>query len=958
MCKLRNCSHLGGFKGLGLKGLSEAMATTSPTVPTGSMYRLPRNVWPLHYDLELTPDFEKLTFFGSVAIDIDVRPSNQGEGGVSSITLNANHLTIGEATAVDPSGTVLNGTVTLDSKLQRATISFAGVLGAGKWKLKMGFAGELNDELKGFYRSVWTDDAGKDHVIATTQFEATDARRAFPCFDEPEMKATFAVAMNIPHDYTALSAMSVESIATMSVSAPAGLQGLHGTHSDGTGTSDGDHGQLLKRVQFATTPLMSTYYLAFMAGELESGGTVEVNGKKLGFYSTPGKSHQLAFAKQIAAFSLSTYESYFGIPYYGGDKIDFIAVPDFAAGAMENLGCIIYRETDLLADEKTATQGELERVAHVVAHELAHMWFGDYTTMKWWNGLWLNESFATYMENKVVDMWKPEWHTWDSFAGSRASAFGLDQLNSTHAIEVPVENPFQIDEIFDLISYEKGCSVLRMLEQYIGADAFQRGVQIYLSKHGLSNTETYDLWDALEAGCHELKVNVPVRTLMDKWVFTSGHPVVSVSESSMPGFIDLAQSEFKVLRESDNVSASLWPIPVVLRAKTRKGVVEQKVHFRERQQTVYVGEGVEWVVVNAGGNGFYRVNYSEALVKGILANKQTVMTEVDRYNLLNDSWSLVRARLVSLVDYLKLVEHFTDETDPQIWSKIIGSLNYVHSVVEGPARAAVENKLRHLLKPLLKRLGFVTQPGESVKVTDLRISVISALGTTAKHKSVIAKAKEMYAAWKVDPTSVDSNVFSAMVYVLAESGDEELYKEFNALRLKAPTPQDTERFMYALTSFTPKELVAANIALALSGELRVQDGAYFLASLLGNEDGAQAAWDAIKANWEKINTMWPAHSVSAIFGYLSSLDSVEQEVDVKAFFAAHPVEGGQMKLTQGLEKLRINVLLRQTVDHKVMQHLLPTATETCVAPNPVETGEVAAPVQIASVPDATGHSGE
>lgn len=935
MCKFRNCSLAGNHKHLGAS-LMGFVADGGESVPTGSQYRLPRNVWPLHYELELTPDFEHLSFFGNVAIDVDVREA----AGVSSITLNANHLAIGKATAEDVNGTVLNAQVSLDPVLQRVTLSFAGLLGAGKWKLKLGFAGELNDELKGFYRSIWTDEAGKQHVIATTQFEATDARRAFPCFDEPEMKATFKVALNVPHDYTALSAMRVESVSTMSVSAPAGLAGATGNTA--MLHDHGDHSQLLKRVEFATTPLMSTYYLAFMAGEFESGGSITVNGKELGFYSTPGKSHQLNFAKQIAAFSLTTYESYFGIPYYGGDKIDFIAIPDFAAGAMENLGCITYRETDLLCDEATATQGEKERVAHVVAHELAHMWFGNYTTMKWWNGLWLNESFATYMENKVVDMWKPEWHTWDTFAGSRASAFGLDQLNSTHAIEVAVENPFQIDEIFDLISYEKGCSVLRQLEQYIGAAAFQRGVQIYLGKHGLSNTETHDLWDALEAGCHEMKVNVPVRDFMDKWVFTSGHPVVTVATSSMPGFIELSQAEFKVLREGENLSASLWPIPIVLKAKTRSGVIDQKFLFNERKQTVYIGEDVEWVVVNAGGNGFYRVNYSEALLKGIIANKKTVMTEIDRYNLLNDSWALVRSRLVGIVDYLKMVEHFTDEQDPQIWSKIIGSLTYVHGVVEGPARAAVESKLRHLLKPLLEKLGYAGVAGESVKVADLRASVISALGTTGKHTSVIAKAKEMYASWKKDPTSVDSNVFASMVYVLAENGDAELYKEFNDLRVNAATPQDCNRFMYAMTSFTAPDLVAANIKLALSGELRVQDAAYFLASLLGNEQGAQATWDAIKANWDKINQMWPAPSVAAIFGYLSSLDSVEQEADVKAFFASHAVKGGQMKLTQGLEKLRINVLLRQTVDGKLTQHLLPVAQETCVAPNPIETAAPAA----------------
>jgi len=921
MCKFRNCNHSSRSLSLGFK----AEAVSGTQIFPGTEYRLPQAVWPLHYEIELTPDFEHFTFHGQVAIDVDVRQAT------SQITLNARELKLGKAVVESADGTSLNGTVALDEELERAVISFNGTLGKGKWRLKVPFTGILNDELKGFYRSTWTDAEGKTHVIATTQFEATDARRAFPCFDEPEFKATFKVVLYVPHDYTALSAMRPVSISTMSVSAAPAELALHG-HGDAVEPG------LLKRVEFGTTPLMSTYYLAFMAGEFESGGTVMVNGKELGFWSIPGKSGQLKFAKGIAAFALAHYERYFNIPYYGGDKIDFIAIPDFAAGAMENLGCITYRQTDLLIDETTATQGELERVAHVVAHELAHMWFGDFTTMKWWNGLWLNESFATYMENKTVDLWRPEWKTWDTFARSRASAFGLDQLHSTHAIEVPVENGKQIDEIFDLISYEKGCSVLRMLEQYIGADAFRLGVQKYLHKHALSNTETHDLWDALEAACHEAGVDVPVRKLMDAWVFTSGHPVVTVSEGSMPGFIELSQKEFKVLNEEGTKqSNSLWPIPMVIKAATRDGEVERKLLFSGRNETVYVGEDLKWVVINAGGDGFFRVTYDTKLLGRVLANKATAMTQVDRYNLVNDAWACVRARLVTIEDFVRMVDHFGDETDANIWRRITGSLGYVYGVVDGQVKAAVQAKVVALLKPMLKKLGYAAAPTDGVKEKALRTTVIGALGTTGHHKPVIDKAAEMFAAWKKDPTSVDSNVFATMVYVLAENGGTELYKEFDGLRQNAATPQDAQRFMFALTSFTKPAETKANLDLVLSGKLRVQDASSFLSSLLGNEDAAHATWQAIKDNWDKITKMWPPHSVAYLFDSLSTLDTPELEADVRAFFAAHPVEGGQMKLAQGLEQLRINVLLRATVDDKLKQYLLPTQTENCTAPNPPES---------------------
>jgi puromycin-sensitive aminopeptidase len=890
----------------------------SQAVLLGSEFRLPKKVVPVHYEIDITPDFQNLTFRGTVTIDVHVKEP------VSNIALNAHQLTIGEVAVEDiNSSTSFAGSVSLDKKLQRANIALQGTVGPGRWRIKMAFAGVLNDELKGFYRSVWKDKSGVEHIIATTQFEACDARRAFPCFDEPSFKATFKVVLNIPHDYTALSAMRDVSVSTMSVPAAPSL----GVQEDSA---------LLKRVEFATTPKMSTYYLAFVAGEFECGGSVWANGKELRFWSTPGKSHQLNFAKGIAAFALKRYEEYFGIPYYGGDKIDFIAMPDFAAGAMENLGCIIYRETDLLADEATATQKELERVAHVIAHELAHMWFGDYVTMDWWNGLWLNESFARYMENKIVDEWKKEWLTWEGFAPSRVTAFNLDQLHSTHAIEVKVENALQIDEIFDAISYEKGASVLRMLEQYIGELAFQRGVQIYLQAHALGNTETHDLWDALEAGCHETGVDIAVRKIMDAWVFTPGHPVITVNQSKLAGFIELSQKEFKLLHQGSDTneeSPVLWPIPITLKAKTRDGVVEQKFIFDEKTSTVYIGEGVEWVVVNANGSGFYRVLYSAPLAAALVANKKQVMTEVDRYNFLNDSWACVRARLISMLDYLKICEQFIDEEDNKIWGLILQPLNYLHSVSAGPVKAAIEAHLRQLLVPILNRVGMETKAGESVKVTDLRKQVMFTLGTTGKDTvmqcwPVLEKAREMYAQWKVDPASVDSNVFANMVYVLAENGDKALYDEFNALRLSAKTAQDQSRFLRALASFKDGELITATINLALSGEIRVQDAASFFASMLSSDVSCLEAWQATKDNWDKITAMWPEHSVPAIFGSLTSLDTPELEADAIDFFTKkHKIEFGQMKLAQGLEKLRINVLLRQAVEadsEKLAQYLLPS----------------------------------
>ena len=357
--------------------------------------------------------------------------------------------------------------------------------------MSLRFRGCLNDKLRGFYRSTFTDDDGVEQVIATTQFEATDARRAFPCWDEPDLKAVFAITLVVDDDLHAVSNAAIESDEVL----------------------DGQ-----RRVRFADTMTMSTYLVAFIVGPLEVTEPVDVDGTPLRLVCPPGKLHLTAFALEVAEFSLRYFADYFGIPY-PGDKIDLVAIPDFAFGAMENLGCVTFRETLLLVDPEHATQAELQNVADVIAHELAHMWFGDLVTMKWWNGIWLNEAFATFMEMKATDAFRPEWERWVSFGLARSTAFDTDALQTTRPIEYPVVSPADAEGMFDVLTYEKGAAVVRMLEQYLGEDAFRAGIRHYLANHQYGNTETTDLWDAIEEATGE-----PVRRIMDSWIFQGGHP--------------------------------------------------------------------------------------------------------------------------------------------------------------------------------------------------------------------------------------------------------------------------------------------------------------------------------------------------------------------------------------------------------------------------------------------------
>jgi puromycin-sensitive aminopeptidase len=438
-----------------------------------SRYRLPRTVVPTRYELTLEPDLATFTFDGRVAIEVEVAEPT------ATVVLNAHELQIAcENAAVD-----------LDEELERVTLTFDEAIPAGTATIDLTFTGILNDKLAGFYRSIFKDDDGNEHVIATTQFESTDARRAFPCFDEPDFKAVFAVTLVVDDGLLAIS--------------------------NGPAVADDPHPEKPGKrvVRFADTMKMSTYLVAFVVGPLVATDPVDVDGTPLRVIHTPAKEHMAPFSLEAGASSLRFFRDYFGLDY-PGDKLDLIALPDFAFGAMENLGAVTFRETALLVDSDNASRLEHERVADVVAHEIAHMWFGDLVTMKWWNGIWLNEAFATFMELLAVDHFKPQWERWVSFATGRAAAMVTDGMRTTRPVEFPVEAPEEAEGMFDVLTYQKGASVVRMLEQYLGSDEFRSGIRLYMDRHQYGNTETTDLWDAIEEATGEA-----ARSTMDSWIF-------------------------------------------------------------------------------------------------------------------------------------------------------------------------------------------------------------------------------------------------------------------------------------------------------------------------------------------------------------------------------------------------------------------------------------------------------
>ena len=465
--------------------------------------RLPRVVLPTRYDLTIAPDLGAGTFEGDVTITLDVT------GAFPSIVCNAHELEV-EVVALMQGGDPLPATLTTDVPAERITVD-APALRAGEATLRLHFRGRLTDDLVGFYRSTYTAEDGTTRTLATTQFEAPHARRAFPCFDEPEFKAVFSIALEVDDGLVALS---------------------NGPEVERTSLGGGR-----VRVQFGDTIKMSTYLVAFIVGELECSQPVDVGGIPLRVVHVPGRGNLTSFATEVGAFALQFFNEYYDIPY-PGEKLDLVALPDFAFGAMENLGCVTFRETALLVDPDSVTQAEAAQVALTIVHEIAHMWFGDLVTMKWWNGIWLNEAFATFMEHAGVDALHPEWRTWDDFAMARAAALDVDALSNTRAVEYEVRTPEDADGMFDVLTYQKGGSVVRMLEQWLGAEAFRDGVRHYLDTYKLANTDTTDLWDALEHATDR-----PARRIMDSWIFQPGYP--EVAAEPVDGAVRLTQRRFR-----------------------------------------------------------------------------------------------------------------------------------------------------------------------------------------------------------------------------------------------------------------------------------------------------------------------------------------------------------------------------------------------------------------------------
>jgi puromycin-sensitive aminopeptidase len=614
------------------------------------------------------------------------------------------------------------------------------------------------------------------------------------------------------------------------------------------------------------------------------------------------------------------YEWYFGVPYFGGRKIDHIAIPEFEAGAMENTSCVTYREERILCNEATASHAELESIAETILHESGHFWFGDLVTMLWWNGLWLNESFATFMENLCLSFWKPEYRIWDTFGLSRAGAMKIDGLKSTHPIEVAINHPDEVDEIFDAISYEKGGSVLDMLHQFIGFEVFRKGIQIYLKRHALSNTETNDLWDAVAKSCRRAKLDVPVSKMMSAWIFTPGHPVISAKEGDEPGSIAISQQQFRYL--PDVISTTLWPVPIIYQVKAADGCVSvHKVILNDPSLTLNLPVDYQWIKLNAGGSGFFRVRYDQKLVAKLTANVQENLSAIERFNLVGDAWACVQAGLTSSVDFLQMVPLFAGETNPNVMTILLSALSDLHRITPEDKQESLKNIITGFLNPTFDKLGWAPQAGESIQTTELRASILMTLGTIGGDQTVRAKAVEIFDEWLADKATLDPNLLGKVVAILAYWGDAERYQQFYGLWRAATTPNEEGIFLFALAKFRDAELLGKTLTLSMSGDVSDQDAPDLFSGLLSNKFSQTFAWQYLRDNWEKVKAAFPVNMVPRIARSCSALDNEVQSAEVRAFFAVHELKAGAMAIAQMLEQLDIAVRFRQSETGRLAEYL-------------------------------------
>ena len=829
-----------------------------------SVRRLYGAFQPDSYLLDLSVEVDKKAISGKVVIDglKKGRPSNR-------ITFHQKNLNIKNVlvTRIDSKGNVEHKTsrINYQRSYDEVRLHFKELLYPGRYRIEIEYTGKINTQLHGVYLSTFKEGKKEKNIICT-QFESHHAREALPCIDEPEAKAKYTLTLTTPSDLKAV---------------------ISNTDSIASSTEKG-----LTTTSFETTPKMSSYLLAFVVGDLKYTEAKTINNVRVRSYATPDKVESTKFSLDCAVKTLEFYEEYFAIKY-PLSKCDLIALPDFASGAMENWGCITFREQALLVDSKHTSLELKQYVANVVAHELTHQWFGNLVTMKWWNDLWLNESFASWMSYLAVDHLFPEWKVWVQFiVDEQGIALKQDSLEFTHPIENKINNPDEIRTVFDVITYEKGASVITMLQDYVGEDNFRDGVRNYLAKHSYGNTGTKDLWEALE----EVS-NKPVATFMDRWTKTSGYPLVKVDYNE--GNVHLQQHRF-YLNPMAKKDSNIWPIPLFSELDLGKNdpFVHRSINVRLPNQPASM-------LINKGRTGFYRSIYDDQTVTNIVSDDfMNRVSDVDRLGLLADAFEAAKAGYLKTTSALELLKSYSKENSVVVWEVIAGALGSIRNAMDDEdLRDLLKPYIRELVKSELKRLGTKAKKTDSHFDRLLRPTIVG-MASSADEPAVVKELKSLFK--KSHPEQIDPDIRGVVYGTVAHHGNQADFDKLVKMHNESTNSEERLKLTAAISGFKQPKIIKQALALIDSDSVRSQDVGYWVAYSFSNHYARDESWKWLKAHWQWLSdNLGEDLSFYRIPFYVARCySSLEFLKEFEEFFSSHTSSAFERPVKQSIETIQ------------------------------------------------------
>ena len=741
-------------------------------------------------------------------------------------------------------------------------------------KLRIEFEGKIADDLKGIYASKYLSNSGKEEKLISTQFEPTDARNAFPCIDEPNYKAKFNLTLIIHSNLTAISNMPIEKTKNLN--------------------------EKETQIKFQETPIMSTYLLFFAIGKIKSKQLKTNNNILIRVWATNEQEKFSDFALETSEKLLDYFESYFGTKY-PLPKLDHIAIPDFAAGAMENWGCISYRETALLVDPEKSSIQTKQLVAAIIAHEMAHMWFGDLVTMDWWNDLWLNESFASWMGDKAISNLYPEWDVWTKFLLDDTNrAFELDALDSSHPIEQEVKNPDEIGQLFDAISYSKGASLIRMLENYIGEEKFKKGIQQYIVKHQYKNTITNDLWDALSKSS-----NKDIKTLMEQWTTKSGFPLILVSEENDK--IKISQEKFSYNPENNDQSE--WIVPIKYNSLINNTKSKQ-THLLETKEDFIQNKNI--TIMNTDSSGFYKTSYSNKLfskISNLLTDNINNFSNEERLGLISDYYTLLKSSKIDPSKYLDLIKTLNKESNPYIWKYICGSLKSIDSKLYN---TDLYSKYYSFASEIFNNISIDLEWNLDKTPSETDQIMIATLIDSACYfgiEDLKNKSSQIFKEISLNSNDeIHPNLKRPLLFSIAYNGESNDFDKIWELYLNSNSQEEKSLYLGSLTQFKNIDKIKFLLNQVTTKNIRKHDIASVLIGVANNNLALSTAWEYLKQNWSKIlNISGDGFQLNYIVSLPSYFQSKERYEEVENYYSENPVDAASMSMNQTLEKIQNNI---------------------------------------------------